>query len=191
MTPSPNPMPAPQQPKPQQQNSGCSRGCLIAVLAAGGLMLLVVVVSGIFLWRAASSEEGQKVMKAIGKGASLAAKGLNAPGAAEIRDLGCPEAFVLDMQDMRELIGIFDTDGGDPLSNIGPNTMVMCQGYGTLPTCDEIAAVYTPVKDRPRGEFVVLVQGKTSKVQQCSKRYADDGSSLGDFATGSKKKNQK
>jgi hypothetical protein len=161
---------------------------LIALIAFGSVVLLGFVVGGIALWRAASSEGGQKVMRAIGKGASLAAKGLNAPGAQEARNLGCDEAFVLDMHDMVELIGIFDVDAGDPLKNSGPNTMVMCQGYGSLPTCDEIAAVYVPVQGRPHGEFVVMVQGKASKVQQCSVRYADDGTPLGDFGNAKKKK---
>lgn len=170
--------------------SGCSRGCLIALLVVGGLFALVFVVSGVVLWRASQTEQGQKIFKAIGKGASLASKGLNAPGAQEARDLGCPEAFVLDMKDMFELIEIFDADGGlEKLKDgSGPQVMLMCQGYGELPTCDELAAAYVKVPDRTRGEFAVLVQAKTTKVRQCSRKYSDAGEDLGEFAEGKSKK---
>ncbi|MBL8910537.1 MAG: hypothetical protein JNM17_07510 [Archangium sp.] len=189
----PQPPPISPQPNPNQTNqakpSGCSRGCLVALAVAGGLMIIVLVISGIVIWQAAQSENGQKVLKAIGKGASLATKGLNAPGAEEARQLGCPEAFVLDMNDMFELIEIFDTDGGmeKAKDELGPKVMLMCQGYGTLPTCDELAAAYVKVPDRTRGEFAVLVQAKNGR-KECSNKYSDDGTYLGEFADGKKKK---
>lgn len=195
MTPQP-PSPIPPGPQSQQPNqtkpSGCSRGCLVALLVAGGLMMIVLVISGIVIWQASQSENGQKVLKAIGKGASLATKGLNAPGAEEARQLGCPEAFVLDMNDMFELIEIFDTDGGmeKAKDGLGPKVMLMCQGYGTLPTCDELAATYAKVPGRTRGEFAVLVQAKNG-ARECSNKYADDGTYLGEFADGKNKKKKK
>lgn len=151
-------------------------------------MVIVLVISGIVIWQASQSENGQKVLKAIGKGASLATKGLNAPGAEEARQLGCPEAFVLDMNDMMELIEIFDADAGArDFAGDGPKVMLMCQGYGTLPTCDDLAATYVKTPGRARGPFAILVQAKNG-ARECSKRYADDGTYLGEFANDKKKK---
>lgn len=189
MTPQPIP-PAP--PSNQAKPSGCSRGCLIALLVVGAVMAVIVVISGLVIWRAASSEEGKKVLAAMGKGVSLASKGINGPGAQEVREAGCPEAFVLDMADMRELIGIFVNDAGTKgLPETGPAVMVMCQGFGELPDCDELAKVYAPVKGRPPGEFAILVQTKHAKSPLCSRRYADDGTPLGDFAMDGKKPRKK
>lgn len=174
MTPSPlSPPPAAKKP------SGCSSGCLIALLVVGGVVMIIGLVGVFALWRAASSEEGQKVMKAIGKGAQLAARGINGPGAQEVRDLGCPEAFVLDMNEMMDLVELF-TDGG--LKDVGTSVMVMCQGsFGQLPSCDEVAKAYLTAKGRPPGDFVVMVKTKNQKKEQCTRRYSETGEDLGEF----------
>jgi hypothetical protein len=172
--------PSPISPPVSSKPAGCSRGCLVALLIAGGLMLLTGLVAAVALWKAASSEEGQKVMKAIGKGASLASKGINGPGAQEVRNAGCPEAFVLDMAEMIELIGIF-RDGGAP-EDLGVGVMVTCQGtFGTLPDCADVAKAYLTAKDLPPGEFVVMVKTKNQKKEQCARRFSATGEDLGDF----------
>lgn len=153
----------------------------MALLVVGGVVMLVGVVGVFALWRAASSEQGQKVMKAIGKGAQLASKGINGPGAQEVRDLGCPEAFVLDMDEMMELIGIF-TDAGSAKDELGVGIMVTCQGsFGELPDCPEVARAYLTAKGRPPGDFVVMVKTKNQKKEQCVRRYSEAGDDLGDF----------
>ena len=171
MTPSPV--------SPAKKPSGCSRGCLVALLVVGGVALLGGLVGAFALWRVASSEDGQKVMKAIGKGAQLAAKGINAPGAQEVREAGCPEAFVLDMGDMTELIDLFSDGGAKPLST---GVMVLCQGaFGQLPDCTEVAKAYLKANGRPPGEFMVTVKLKNAKQEQCARRFSEAGEDLGDF----------
>lgn len=173
MTPSPVSPPAAKQP------SGCSRGCLIALLVVGALGLLVGLVGVIVVWRAASSEEGQKVMKALGKGASLASKGLNGPGAKEVREAGCPEAFVLDTNEMLDLVDLF-TDGGS--RHHETSIMVMCQSsFGTLPDCGAVARAYASASGRPPGDFVVMVKSKSQKQELCARRYSQAGDDLGAF----------
>ncbi len=167
--------PSPVSPPPAKKTSGC----LIALLVAGGLAVLLMLVGMFALWRAASSESGQKVMKAIGKGAQLASKGINGPGAQEVREAGCPEAFVLDMEEMMELIGLF-SDGGT--KSLGVGVMVTCQGtFGQLPACDEVAKAYLTAKGLPPGDFVVMVKTKNQKNEQCARRYSETGEDLGDF----------
>lgn len=151
----------------------------MALLVVGGLAMLTGLVGVIALWRAASSEQGQKVMKAIGKGAQLASKGINGPGAQEVRDVGCPEAFVLDMNEMLELIEIF-SDAGK--ADLGVGIMVTCQGtFGQLPDCSEVAQAYLTAKGRPPGDFVVMVKTKNQKKEQCVRRFNEAGDDLGDF----------
>ena len=156
-------------------------GCLVAVLVVGGLMMVGCLVSAFMVWRAASSEEGQKVMAAIGKGAQLAAKGINGPGAQEVREAGCPEAFVLDLNEMASLVELF-IDGGTPGKELGGGVMVLCQGtFAELPDCAEVARAYLTAKGRPRGEFMVTVKEKNAKREQCSRRYSETGEDLGAF----------
>jgi hypothetical protein len=173
MTPSPVSTHAAKKP------SGCSTGCLVALLIVGGVVVIAGLVGGFALWRAASSPEGQKVMKAIGKGAQLASKGINGPGAQEVRNVGCPEAFVLDMNEMMELVDLFSDAGTQPLAT---GVMVMCQApYGTLPDCGPVAKAYAAAPRRPAGEFVVMVKLKNDQKEQCARRYSDSGEDLGDF----------
>lgn len=151
----------------------------MALLGAGGLVLLTGLVGVVLVLRAASSEEGQKVMKAIGKGANLAAKGINGPGAQEVRAAGCPEAFVLDMNEMLELIELFSAAG---TKDVGAGVMVTCQGsFGTLPDCSEVAKAYLTAKGLPPGPFVVMVKTKNQKKEQCARRYSQSGEDLGPF----------
>lgn len=172
--------PSPVSPPLAQKPSGCSRGCLIALLVVGGLVLLGGAVAGFALWRLASSEDGQKVMKAIGKGASLATRGINGPGAKEVREAGCPEAFVLDMNEMMELVDLF-SDGG-PSKPLGAGVMVMCQSsVGALPQCEVVARAYVSAPGRPPGDFVVLVKTKNQNQEYCSRRYSETGEDLGPF----------
>jgi hypothetical protein len=171
--------PTPLSPPAQKKPAGCSSGCLVALLVAGGVMLLVGLIGVVAVMRAASSEEGQKVMKAIGKGAKLASKGISGPGAQEVRDIGCPESFVLDMAEMMELVDLFSDAGTKQLPT---GVMVMCQGsFGQLPDCDTVAKAYAAAKGRPAGEFVVLVKLKNDKNAQCTRRYSEAGEDLGDF----------
>lgn len=172
MTPSPVP------PPPASKPAGCSRGCLIALLVVGGLGLLGAVIISVVVWRAASSEEGKKVLSAMGRGVQLAQKGLNAPGVAEVQAAGCPEAMALDLDEMMEIVGSF-VDGGVKHGSNG--VMVMCQGVGTLPDCDTVAQAYASAPGRPQGAFVVMVKAKHQKKDQCARRYSDDGEDLGPF----------
>ena len=172
MTPSPVSPPA-------KKPSGCSSGCLVALLIVAGLSVIGALVGAFALYRAASSPDGQKVMKAIGKGATLAGKGINGPGAQEVRNAGCPEAFVLDMAEMMELIDLFADAGRKPQTT---GVMVMCQGaYGELPDCDTVAKAYAAAPGRPAGEFVVMVKLKNVKKEQCVRRYSDSGEDVGEF----------
>ena len=100
MTPQQPPTPAPRR-----------SGCVIVLLVIGGLLNLVCVGSGIAVFVAARSDAGKKIFSAIDQGVKLAEEGVNAPGAAELRAAGCPQAIVLDMSEAVKIAGAF-IDGG-------------------------------------------------------------------------------
>src|SRR5580704_7598776 len=96
----------PQSPAPPRKKSG--NGCIIALAVVGGLVGLTVLIAAIGLWRFAGSKEGKAVFGAIGEGARILAEAQAAPGAAEVRALGCQQAMVIDMERMSKLFEYFD-----------------------------------------------------------------------------------
>src|SRR3954453_14536718 len=92
-------------------------GCLIALMVFGALLSVSCLVGGFVVWRATQSDTGKKVFAAMGKGMEIAAKGMNAPGAAELREAGCPQAMVMDPGDVVEIVGEFFDAGVDKLKD--------------------------------------------------------------------------
>src|SRR5689334_1915226 len=81
-------------------------------MVLGGLAGLVCIASGVMVASAARSDTAKKVFSAIDKGKKLAEDGVNAPGAAELRAAGCPEALVMDMKEAAAIADTFFADGG-------------------------------------------------------------------------------
>ncbi len=169
MTPGPAPLP-PTSPK----KKGLS-GCVIALLVLGALVLVTCLVGGIAAWRVSQSEEGKKVFSAIGKGVELAEKGMNAPGAAELRAAGCPQAIVLEGDDVMGVVDIF-LDGGTRPSSAKLDTMVMCQGqlFDELPDCGELATTYAAAA-HPTRPFTVSVRRQGNSKPICQQKYGPGG----------------
>jgi hypothetical protein len=171
--------PAPQPPKKS------SNGCLIALGIVGGLAVLLVLVVGVGVWRFSETKEGKVIFGAIGEATRIAAEGQSAPGAAEVRALGCDQAMVLDTQRMSKLFEQFDASvpRRDDYS-----VMVICQ-VGLLghshPTCDEVARTYRAAVSAPPGPFLAHVKNQSSGGEVCSTLYAVDGKKLRDLPTGS------
>jgi hypothetical protein len=170
----------PQQPvAPKKKMSGC----LIALLIVGGLAGLVCIGSAVAVWMAARSETGKKVFSAIDQGVKLAQEGVNAPGAAELRAAGCPEALVMDM---KAAMAIADTfiDGGleedDELDYLSVTCSAPAGSTAQLPTCDELAPIYAKAAPSERS-FVVEVRRQGKKKPECSKQYSGDGEFLRDM----------
>jgi hypothetical protein len=154
-----NPAPAPATPAQPAKKKG--RGCLVVLAVFGGGALLVVVVAlGVaahFGW-----------LSKLGRGAKLVYQGSSAPGAKELRALGCDQVMVLNADDLGQLVG-----------KTGPHSekvVVTCVGRGSsVPTCDDAAAEYVRAVGKPDGPFIVTVRKTDGKADHCTERYADDG----------------
>ncbi len=162
------PAPISQPPTPQKK---ANSGCLIAVIVVGALVALVCLVGVVVSFVAAQSPEGKKAMSLMGRGISAAAKAMNAPGTPELRALGCPEAMVMDPEEVMELVGEF-IDAGPPRgADERMKTVVICQGSFSLPTCDEVADAYRTAKGVTPGPFTVTVKRKGSRKSECEKDF--------------------
>jgi hypothetical protein len=152
--------PGPPQPP---QKKGMS-GCLIAALVVGGLGLLAIIAFVVVVAIIAK--------KAVG----LAQEGMNAPGSAEIRALGCDVGMVTDVSKVGAMFGL---DAGS-----GPGAaqaIVVCQMTSpqkAAPTCKEVAQTYVKAATPP-GKFTVQVRANGRSQPYCQEIYNEKGVLLG------------
>lgn len=170
------PQPSSPSPTPAKRS-----GCVTALLVVGVLAGVVCLGSAIAVFVAARSDTGKKIFSAIDQGVKLAEQGVNAPGAAELRAAGCPQSTVMDMAEAMKIAEAF-IDGGfkdDPELDY---TLVACSGpFGsTLPTCEEVAAVYAKAVPSERN-FVVEAKLSSRQKPECSKQFKGDGTFVKDM----------
>jgi hypothetical protein len=166
---------------PQAQTPPKRSGCVIALIVAGVLLGLMCLVGGVAAFIAARSETGQKIFSAVGQGVALAEKGINAPGAAELRAAGCQQALVMNMADAMKLAEVFIDGGLKTKDGEFDYDLIACTGdyRHDLPGCDELAPVYARAVSSER-DFVIEVKTTGQKKPTCRKRYAGDGTFLRD-----------
>jgi len=174
MTPYPN-----QAPPPAPRKSG--RGCLIALAVVGGLVLLASIGIGIGVYLFASSPTGKSAFKIVGEGTRIATEGMKAPGAAEVRKLGCEQAMVINMKDFAVLFAeIADAD----VSTIPDELIVTCQvgRFKTTPTCDAVASTYVKAVGKAPQNFVTSVTPQGGK-SVCQNEYDPTGTLIGPYVS--------
>ena len=161
---------------PPKKSSG--HGCLIASLIVGGLFLFAVLALVLFGYRYVQSGKGKAIWNAFKEATAIAEQGMNAPGTAELRELGCKQAFVMDTSQLAKLGEAFSGIGGKPSEKSSMGTMVVCMvGYlGRGPSCDEAAAVYVKALGGSAPHpFVVMVKAQSSSKADCFSSYSPDG----------------
>jgi hypothetical protein len=157
-------------------------GCLLAFLIAGGLFLLVAVGGGIWAYMQFSEFIG-----ATKDMAKLMIEAQNAPGAAEIRKLGCNQAIVLDMAKLSEVAQRFEDEiarregRSAKKLDLGEEAtyFVQCQaGFTDKISCQAVADAFVGAVE-PSGKFVVQVADAGGNQQQCNEAFDAKGRSLG------------
>jgi hypothetical protein len=175
-------MQQPPSPQPTAKKKSSS-GCLIALAIVGGLAVLVMAVVGFGVWRFASSKEGKAIIGAVGEMATIVAEAQSAPGAAEVRELGCDQAMVLDLDRMVKIFKMLDA--GAPHESY--SVMVICQVgvlHGDPPSCDRVASTYRAAVNATR-PFAASVTRSGSHGEVCSILYDAKGNRVRDLPHGS------
>lgn len=150
---------------------------LIALAATGGAAALGVIALAIGLVRACSSDpsaaSARSPQSQSTEGAGAASAGMDAPGTAELRRLGCDPAMVLDMA---RLLG-----DASAIRSGEPRYVVTCDVPGSqAPACERVAATYFgAVGVSPGGIVNIRVSRPGSSVPLCARRYAPSGMDLG------------
>ena len=150
---------------------------LTILLGILGMLMLTCGVSGyLFL----QSEQGRKLVAGAREAVALVEEAAQAPGAAELRDLGCDQALITTVGRMSGVLGTFlekaDLDLGDEVSD--ETMLVICNMQGSRggPGCASIASAYVAATD-PAAPFVVLSGDRSgperSACQGLYDRYGD------------------
>jgi hypothetical protein len=146
---------------------------LAALGGAGALVVIGLVVLGV---RALSSGEHDRPMASpSGPGSAVAKDGMHARGTAELRQLGCATALVMDM--LRVLGDAADIREGEP------RFIVTCDvPEGGTPTCERVAGAYFAALS---GTGIANVNVRVSRPGSlrpiCSHLYAPSGADLGEY----------
>jgi hypothetical protein len=154
-----------------------TRGSVLALGIGSGALVLAVVIGGVLLVRGCSrSAPSDATTAAPDRGATAAAEGMNAKGTAEMRQLGCEQALVVDMA---RVLG-----GASRIEPDEPRWMVTCDveaGAASPPTCERVSSAYFSAVGAPEGNVCVRVSRSGASQPSCSRLYAPNGADLGPF----------
>jgi hypothetical protein len=134
-----------------------------SAVALGGVIALIS-----WLGRSPPDARGPE---ATDHGAEVAAAGLRAKGTDELRQLGCDQAIIMDMQRLL----------GDAGLRVGePRYVVTCDvADGPGPTCERAATAYfTAAGAASDGNVTIRVLKSGSPTPVCSRLYAPSGAAL-------------
>jgi hypothetical protein len=171
----------PPQPQPPLQPAKKKSGCLLALGIVGGILLVIGIIVGVLVYKAVSSPEGQKAMTLIGESAKLGMEAANAPGTKELRDLGCAQALVMDLERIASLARELDASAESPVAKEF-RLQVTCTLTSTkgAPTCDQVATTYRTAVGTPAGKYSVAVAVTGNKEPSCAALYGTDGVKIRD-----------
>ncbi len=175
------PLPQPGQPggPPKKKSSGC----LVAVLVVVVLGTLSLIGAGIFVY----SQVGG-ILGGVGDLAGIMLRAGKAPGTQAMRDTGCDESFIIDVQELSKATQKFEDEiakreGRDPkeidLEQMADHYALCKVRMGKTPSCKAIAEGIVDEVDL-EGKLLVTVQGGAS-TNACTERFdASTGKSLGE-----------
>ncbi len=152
-------------------------------MVVGALVALVCVGSTIAVFVASRSEGGKKLISAIDQTVKLAEGGVNAPGAAELREAGCPQALVMDMKAAMGIADSFLDAGFENDADLDYMSVTCSAPMGStveLPTCEALAEVYAKAVPSERA-FVIETKRAGQKKPECSKQFEGDGTFVKDM----------
>jgi hypothetical protein len=142
---------------------------LYGLAAAGGAAAVAAIGVAILVVRAISGSPGPAAGGAPSEGAAVASAGMNAPGTAALRQLGCDPAIVIDMSRLLGAAGAVRPDE--------PRYVVTCDVPGPqAPTCDRAAETYFgAVGGSAVGNVDIRISRPGASAPLCTHLYAPSG----------------
>jgi hypothetical protein len=149
----------------------------IVLLILVGVGALCALALGVFLWRVWSSlgEGNQKDIKSAWNEGMRAG---SAPGAIELRDVGCMPN-IIDVATMPALTKLYAEGGGRSRQPLDVDLIVECREnvLRPIPSCETVAATYVTAVGRARAPFrATVVDSKSTLV--CTVKLDESGAKL-------------
>ncbi|MGV3623236.1 MAG: hypothetical protein ACO1OB_20620 [Archangium sp.] len=119
-------------------------GCLLAAVIVGAVLGSFCLVLALLVWSTPSTREAFSQLK---RTAGVALKARKAIGTKELRELGCSDAYVVEVKDVPDQF----VDAG------AFEVIVTCHVREKTPSCDEVAAAYRAVPGSNPGALRVVV----------------------------------
>ena len=146
------------------------------VLAA--LLALLLLTCGAGVYFLTQTEQGQKIAEVVGQATEIAQAGMNAPGAEELRQLGCDTAIVMELGDLAGMMEVFEETGELPEEQ-ARTKMVLCQINllgGDPPSCEAVVRTYIEAAAPDRPFMVGVTKGRSDPI--CDGTFDVDGTEL-------------
>ncbi|MCP4003962.1 MAG: hypothetical protein GY725_07180 [bacterium] len=154
---------------------------LLSVFAA---LLMTCATAGYMF---VNSERGQELVKGAQELVELVTQAQNAPGAEELRALGCDQAMIMDVGRMMQILGTLGgVDPPDLGEDVSDDTlMVLCSMNSSsagAPTCEQIASTYAAASNATQ-PFVIFAgeNEPESSEQACQGLYSPYGELLSEL----------
>ena len=178
-SPTPIRAPAHLRPRaPRPQRSRTPNTALWVILGVFGA-LWVVFCGGLVAFL--NTETGSKSWETAKRGGQMLIDASNAPGAEEVRALGCETAFVIDLADAALVAEPWVQDDVDPEAlRTVEGRMVICQAgtFDDPPTCEAVARAYASGAPDAPLEVMVQVTAGSGSVRSCEGLYDRQGNPL-------------
>lgn len=153
-------------------------GCIIALLAGGGILLLCGGLLTLAVWALSQNPQFQQGM-AIATGAfEIQRDAATGPGAEAMRRAGCGQAFAYTPEMLRRFASLVPRDEGekDPPEPTMP--VLNCLERATPVQCPEVVQAYLQAVQPKPEEVAIRIQRRNGTVV-CEGRFSRAGERLG------------
>lgn len=159
-----------------RESGGWVKGCLIV----GGVIVIVgLVCSGIVSWAGWSIWQNPNVQRAYSVGSAafdMSREAMTGPGTAELRAAGCTQAMAFTPELIGRFASVVAPDGGaGDLPEVPLVTCIVRHASTTVPSCEEVARVYTAAPGVPFAEVAIQVGIEREQQPRCSGMFGRDG----------------
>jgi len=156
-----------------------SNGCLIALIIFGVLFLIMASGVGYVAYKASQDPDLRQAFETAGDALELMQEAQNADGMEELRDEGCDQALLLDMDKILDLAEKASKDENFERPETELDQVVVCNTKKKM-DCEEVAETYVDAAD-PSDGFIVIVQRPGAGEPRCRERFDEKGKSQGEF----------
>lgn len=159
-----------------ESGSGPRKGCLIAAIVAGVLLLGCGGVFALIGWAVWNNPDVQRGVAIAGAAMDMTREALLAPGTAEMRRAGCTQAMALTPELMRRFLASVADAGVD--GRVPELPMIFCamrHDATSVPSCEEVVRAYASGVSPPPAEVAVSVGVQREREPRCEGIYAGDG----------------